>query len=435
MGFSTAFAVVVASMVGAGVFTTLGLQAVAIHDGAALLSLWLLGGVIALCGALCYGELAAALPRSGGEYHFLGRIYHPVLGTVAGWVSVTVGFCAPVALTAMALGRYAADLLPLAPGLTAAGSVVLVSLFHVFNVRTARRFHVITTVFKIVLIGVFLVAGLVAPPAGDVRFGPPGITLGEILSPAFALSLVYVSYAYAGWNAATYVAGEIAAPQRVIPRALFYGTMLVTLFYVLLNLVFLRSVPLAQLSGRIEVGALAAVHLFGEHGAMLMNAMLCVLLISTISAMVLAGPRVLQVIGEDVPALRMLAARTRGGAPRRAIVLQQGLALILVATGSFEAVLTYAGFALSVFSVLTVLGVAVLRYNEPGLPRPYRVPGYPFTPAFFVLVNTLILGVALYARPLAAGGALATVGLGLAIALARHRRLRGDDGSGRTLRS
>lgn len=409
-------------MVGAGVFTTLGLQAVEIHDGIALLSLWLLGGVIALCGALSYGELAAALPRSGGEYHFLGRIYHPVLGTVAGWVSVTVGFCAPVALTAMALGRYAAELLPLAPDHIAMGAIVLVSLFHVFTVRTAQRFHVITTVFKIVLIVAFLLAGLTAPSAGDVQFGPPGTTLENMLSPAFALSLVYVSYAYAGWNAATYMAGEIANPQRVIPRALFYGAMLVTLFYVLLNLVFLRSVPLAELSGRIEVGALAAVHLFGERGAMFMNAMLCVLLTSTISAMVLAGPRVLQVIGEDVAALRSLAARTRGGTPLRAIVLQQGLALILVATGSFEGVLTYAGFLLSVFSVLTVMGVVVLRYNEPGLPRPYRVRGYPFTPALFVLVNTLILGVALYARPVAAGGALATVGLGLAIALARHRR-------------
>ena len=317
LGFHTAFAVVVANMVGTGVFTALGLQVVDIRDGIALLALWLLGGIIALCGALSYGELAAALPRSGGEYHFLGRIYHPVLGVVAGWVSVTVGFCAPIALAAMALGHYAKSFLPVAPGVTATACILLVTVFHAVNVRSGQRFHIITTVFKIALITLFCLAGLTAPPRGDVSYGPPVVTLTDILSPAFAVSLIYVSYAFSGWNAATYIAGEIRNPQRVIPRALFYGTALVTVFYVLLNFVFLKTVPIARLSGSIEIGTLSAMSLFGERGAILMSAMLCLLLVSTISAMVLAGPRVLQVIGEDLPQLRALAARTAGGAPRR----------------------------------------------------------------------------------------------------------------------
>jgi APA family basic amino acid/polyamine antiporter len=424
LGFHTAFAVVVANMVGTGVFTALGLQVVAIRDGIALLALWLLGGVIALCGALSYGELAAALPRSGGEYHFLGRIYHPVLGVVAGWVSVTVGFCAPIALAAMALGQYATSFLPVAPGLTATATILLVTVFHAVNVRTGQRFHVITTVFKIALITLFCIAGLTAPTGGDVRYGPPLVTLADICSPAFAVSLIYVSYAFSGWNAATYIAGEISNPQRVVPRALFYGTLLVTVFHVLLNFVFLKTVPMARLSGSIEIGTLSAMHLFGERGAILMSAMLCLLLVSTISAMVLAGPRVLQVIGEDLPQLRALAVRTAGGAPLRAILLQQGLALAFVATGSFEGVLSYAGFTLTLLALLTVLGVMVLRYNAPELPRPYRTWGYPFTPLVFILLNAMILFFVLRERPVAAGAGILTVLTGAALGLARHWRRR-----------
>jgi len=422
LGFHTAFTVVVANMVGTGVFTALGLQVVEIHDGIALLALWLLGGVIALCGALSYGELAAALPRSGGEYHFLGRIYHPVLGVVAGWVSVTVGFCAPIALAAMALGHYATSFLPVAPAVTATVTIVLVTVFHAVNVRTGQTFHILTTVFKIALIGLFCLAGLMAPSRGDVSYGPPAVTLTDILSPAFAVSLIYVSYAFSGWNAATYIAGEISNPQRVIPRALFYGTALVTVFYVLLNFVFLKTVPMARLSGSIQIGTLSAMNLFGERGAVLMSAMLCLLLISTISAMVLAGPRVLQVIGEDLPQLRALAARTAGGAPLRAILLQQGLALAFVATGSFEGVLSYAGFTLTLLALLTVLGVLVLRHNAPELPRPYRTWGYPFTPLVFILLNSVILFFVLRERPLAAGAGILTLLTGAALGLARHRR-------------
>jgi len=421
LGFYTAFAVVVASMVGTGVFTTLGLQAVDIGDGVALLTLWLLGGIIALCGALSYGELAAALPRSGGEYHFLGRIYHPVVGVVAGWVSVTVGFCAPIALAAMALGRYAATFLPVAPGVTATAAILIVTAFHAFSVGVGKHFQVITTGFKVVVIVLFCVVGLAAPTRGDVSFGPAAVSLDDIFSPAFAVSLIYVSYAFSGWNAATYFTGEVQRPERVVPRALLYGTGLVTLFYLLLNLVFLKTVPMAELSGKVEIGALSATSILGEGGGALMSAMLCLLLLSTISAMVLAGPRVLQVIGEDLPALRPLAARTGGGVPLRAILLQQGLALALVATGSFEGVLSYAGFTLTLFTLLTVFGVIVLRYSVPELPRPYRAWGYPFTPALFVVVNAITLGIVLQERPFAAAAAGVTVAIGLAFGLVRYR--------------
>jgi APA family basic amino acid/polyamine antiporter len=422
IGYSTATAIVIASMIGTGVFTTLGLQAQEIQTDFALLCLWGVGGLIAMTGALSYGELAAAMPRSGGEYQYLTNIYHPVLGTAAGWISVSIGFAAPSALAAMALGRYATAFSDLSPVWIAVLTIATITAFHAFSVRTGRLFHNVTTGMKLALIVLFCIAGLLVEPVKSVAVTPSLSGWREVFSPAFAFSLIYVSYAYSGWNAATYVAGEVWHPQRTLPAALFHGTLLVAAFYLLLNFVFLRTIPLSQLSGNIEVGALSANYIFGGHGGLLISAMICVLLVSTISAMVMAGPRVLQVAGEDLPRLRPLAKRTRRGAPLRAIMLQQLLAIVFVLTDSFEGVLSYAGFTLNLMALLTVAGVFVLRYTAPDLPRPYRVWGYPFTPAVFVLLNVVILVFVLRARPVAACASLLTVLAGVLLALLHKRR-------------
>jgi APA family basic amino acid/polyamine antiporter len=425
IGYSSATAIVIASMIGTGVFTTLGLQAEEIQTGFALMSLWGLGGVLALTGALSYGELSAALPRSGGEYHFLGHIYHPLLGMVAGWISVTIGFAAPSALAAMAFGHYASTFSDVAPVPVAVAAIVLIAAFHAFSVRIGQRFHVVTTAMKLALIVVFCAAGLVVVPVDGSSVAPSLAGWREIFSPAFAVSLIYVSYAYSGWNAATYVASEVRNPQRVIPPALLHGTLAVTALYLLLNFVFLRTIPRSELAGKLEVGALSAAHIFGGAGGSLVSVMICVLLVSTISAMVMAGPRVLQVAGEDLPGLRALAVRTRGGAPLRAIILQQLLAIVFVLTDSFEAVLSYTGFTLNLIALLTVAGVFVLRYTAPDLPRPYRVWGYPLTPAVFILLNAVILVFVLQARPVAAASGLLTIVVGFAVALLHKRNQRG----------
>jgi len=422
IGYATAVAIVVASMIGTGVFTTLGLQAQALHSGFALLWLWVVGGLIAVAGALSYGELAAALPRSGGEYHFLGHIYHPVLGVVAGWISVTVGFAAPSALAAMALGEYAATFTSLSPQPIAVVTIVVITVFHGISVRLGKHFHLVTTALKLVLILVFCSAGLRVPPVGGTDFSPTMAGWQEVFSPAFAFSLIYVSYAYSGWNTTTYMASEVRRPQQVLPRALLHGTLLVSALYLLLNFVFLRTVPVTELAGRLEIGALSAEVIFGPTGGLLASIMICILLVSTISAMVMAGPRVLQVAGEDLPALRALAVCTQGGAPLRAIVLQQALAIGFVATDSFEGVLSYAGFTLNLIALLTVAGVIVLRFTEPDLPRPFRVPAYPLLPAAFVLVNAVILVFVLQSRPFAGGAGLFTIFAGMALVLVQKRR-------------
>jgi APA family basic amino acid/polyamine antiporter len=239
-----------------------------------------------------------------------------------------------------------------------------------------------------------------------------------------ALALVFVFYAYSGWNAAVYVTDEIEQPQRVLPRALLHGTCVVTAAYLLLNLVFLNTVPLSQLAGTVEIGALSAEAIFGVRGGAILSGMLCLLLISTISAMVMAGPRVLQVAGEDIALLRSLAKLTRRGAPARAILLQQVIALLLVATASFDAVLSFAGFTLTLMAALTAMGVIVLRIREPELPRPWKTWGYPATPLVFAGVSGTVLIMALQERPLSALAALAIVLLALGIAR-RHYRAPG----------
>jgi len=422
VGYVAALAIVIANMVGTGVFTTLGLQAQGLSSPLALLALWAIGGIVALAGALSYGELAAALPRSGGEYAYLGRIYHPALGLAAGIVSITVGFAAPMALAAMALGYYAAPFTGLAPAATAALAMGVVTVAHAFDTRVGARFHVLATVLKLGLVLAFCAAGLAVAPATVLVFTEVEGAWQGIRSPSFAVSLIYVAYAYSGWNAAVYLAGEVREPQRTLPRSLLHGTLTVTGLYLLLNFVFLRTTPSAELPGTVEVGALSARWIFGAEGGALMSGLLSLLLLSTISAMAWTGPRVIEAAAQDLKPLGWLARRTRRGAPLRAVLAQSGLALAFVATGAFEGVLTYAGFTLSLTALLAVLGVLVLRQTAPALPRPYRVPAYPLTPLLFIAVTGFSLVYASLERPVVALSALATLGLALGLAIRRRSR-------------
>jgi APA family basic amino acid/polyamine antiporter len=264
-----------------------------------------------------------------------------------------------------------------------------------------RRFQVLMTLFKVLFILIFVAAGLFAPAAtGALSALPAADSVAAVLSPAFGLSLIYVTYAYSGWNAAVYVAAEVRDPQRQVPRALILGTLTVTALYLALNLVFLRTVSLEALAGTVEVGASAAVHIFGIEGGRAMSAALSLLLLSTISAMVLAGPRVIEVMAAERPRLRLFSARTRRGAPARAVALQIGIAIVLILTDSFAAVLGFAGFTLTLFALLTVLGVSRLRRLEPDLPRPFRVPWYPLPPILFALPSITSLLVVGWENPL-----------------------------------
>ena len=403
-------------MIGTGVFTSLGFQLLDIQSGFVLLMLWAVGGLAALCGALCYAELGAALPRSGGEYHFLSEIYHPAVGFVSGWVSATIGFAAPTALAAITFGTYLASAAPsLPPAASATILVIGLTAAHMGTRRGSGGVQRWFTGLKIALILGFCAAvwGAIDSPQ-PVAFTPAPGDGRLLLGSAFAVALIYVNYAYTGWNAATYLTSEVADPQRNLPRALAFGTALVAGLYLLLNFTFLYAAPIDAMTGKLEIGAIVADEAFGDVGGKAMGVVLAALLISTVSAMILAGPRVMQVIGEDFPAFRALARTNRDGLPTVAIAVQALMALAFIWTASFESILVFAGFSLGLSTLITVAGVFVLRWRRPGMARPYRITAYPLPPLAYLAITGWTLFYILRERPQEAGLSLALVVVGLA---------------------
>ncbi len=424
-GVTASASVLVANMIGTGVFTALGFQAKVLHSGGALLTLWALGGLIALCGALAYAELGTMFPHCGGEYVYLGRAWHPLAGFLGGWTSMTVGFAAPIALAGIAFGRYVSTFIPIPPFALALMALGIVAVIHLADLHAAKRFQVAITTVQLLLIISFIVAGIRFEPAQPLSLSLGAGALGEIASAPFAVSLVYVSYAYTGWNAAGYIGGEIDQPQRTIPRALVAGTSIVTLLYVLLNWSFLRTVPLDVLAGKVEVGALSATAMFGRAGGVVMSAIIGTVLIATISAMVLGGSRVTQAVSADLPRWGFLGKRGGDGVPRNAILAQVALIIALLLTNSFEQVMLYAGFTLNLNSLLTVLGMMRLRRRMPNAPRPYRAFAYPLTPLAYSALSIWSLGTMLRERPVESLAGLTTLLLGWGVWwLAREREVQ-----------
>ena len=396
-----ATAIVIADMVGVGVFTSLGFQVQTLSSGFSLILLWVVGGIVAFCGAQAYAELAGMFPRSSGEYNFLARTYQPIFGFLAGWLSATVGFAAPVALAAMAFGEYARPLLPGVPPLALGlGVIWLVTAFHLSGIRYGSAFQNISTIVKLVLIVAFIVAGVAFASPQPVSFAPSSSDVSQILSAAFAINLAFVMYAYSGWNASVYIIDELHEPHRTLPRALFTGVAVVSLLYIALNMVFLYTTPVAKFAGQIQVATIVGDHIFGPIGGGLLGALICLGLISSVSAMMWIGPRVTMVMGQDFPLLRVFARTSKHGVPSFAIVFQLLAASLLLLTQSFEAVLEFIQFSLTLCSFFTVLGVIVLRITKPSHPRPYRTWGYPVTPLIFLSVTGFMLYYLLVSRPM-----------------------------------
>jgi len=425
IGLITAIAIVSANMIGTGVFTSLGFQVGSISSGFTIICLWFVGGLTALCGAFSYGELSAAMPRSGGEYHLLSRIFHPAVGFTAGWISVAVGFTAPIAAAAMAMGKYATEVLidfqlidqadqGMFITLLGLATVTFVTIIHTMNVKIVSSFQLIFTSLKIVLIFILIIAGLIVGK-GSADFTPNKESIGAIFSAPFAISLIFVMYAYSGWNAATYIAGDIKNPGRNLPLSLFIGTLIVMILYVALNGVFMYTTPVSEMVGKVEVGYIAANYILGNQGAVIMGLLISLGLISAISSMIWAGPRVTQIMGEDTKIFSFLSKKNKNGAPHVSLLLQYILVVIMILTSSFDAIVSFIGFTLSISAFLTVLGVYIMRHKAPEMNRPYKTWGYPFTPAFFLLVTGWMLFYVVKGKPLESMAGLVVIAMGLGL--------------------
>ena len=425
VSFVTASSIVIANIIGTGIFTSLGFQLADIQSGFPLLMLWVIGGIAALCGALCYGELSAALPRSGGEYHFLSQIYHPALGFMAGFVSATVGFAAPIALAGMAFGTYFRGVFDFgSPVLLSFAIVWAVALFHLGNLRLGGVFQNLWTIVKLLLIGALITAGFIVEPKQGITFWPQAGDTMSIFSGAFAVALVYVMYSYSGWNASSYIIGEVKRPEKNVPRSLLAGTFIVIAAYVLLNAVFLATTPQQEMRGQIEVGLIAGKHIFGANGGRLVGAVICLGLVSTVSSMTWIGPRVTMSMGEDHWLLRLLGRKNKHGVPTNAIVLQLLIVNLLLLTQSFADVVRYTQFSLLICSLLAVIGVIVLRFTHPKITRPYRVWVYPLPPIVFSVITIWMMIYLLRSHAVESLAGVATALLGLLLYFCAKRPSR-----------
>ena len=425
LSLTTAISLVVSSMIGTGVFTSLGYQLLDIQSGFSIIMLWFIGGVISLFGALSYSELASALPRSGGEYYLLSRILHPSIGLSAGIISATVGFSAPAVLAAIALANYLKPIfVNVNVSILSATVIILLNILHSFSLGVGKSFQVWSTLLKLFTMILFIFAGIFFSDKQNISFSPKLEDLKIVLSPEFAVNLVWVSYAYAGWNSSVYVVGEIVKPNKNIFKSILIGTLLVAAFYMMLNYVFLAVSPIESLKGEIEIGYISSVNLFGEKSAKLISILIGLLLLSTVSSYVYVGPRIIQAIGEDYDKLSFLSEINKNGVPFNAFVIQLVISLGFILSSTFEEVVLYTGIILIITTSITVCSLIYLRLKEPYLNRPYKVWGYPFTPFIFIILNTWILVYTVYLKPTESiiGICLMIFSLGLFFVLKREKK-------------
>lgn len=444
-----AAALVVSNMIGIGVFTSLGFQISGFsHDGVSeltnsvfpLIMLWVVGGIFALCGALSYAELATALPRSGGEYNFLSRIYHPAVGFCTGLCSATIGFAAPTAVSALFFGKYLCTAFPALNHILANNTehliafvlVTVLTICHLFSLRFTGKFQAATTGTTVLLIVAFIVFGFSHTAPQPITFLPHATDWKLLLTTAFGSSLIWVMYSYSGWNAASYIVEEVRNPAKALPRALILGTLFVLGLYVAVNAVFLYTTPLAELAGKPEIAHVAGIEIFGPIGARVASALICVGLVANASAMIWVGSRVTEAIGATYPVLGLLGKTSRTRVPYAALIYQYGMIFTLLFFDPAN-IINYVETVLAFWSLLAVLGVIVLRFREPHLPRPYRTWGYPVTPLMFagIAVFTLIHTYQMHPRDSLIGAA--TVLIGIPIYLWASRNVPGHQLRGETL--
>ena len=397
IGWKTAAALVISNMIGTGVFTSLGYQLTDIQNTWSIVLIWLLGGLFALIGALTYAELGTNFDDSGGDYVFLSKLIHPIVGYIYAWVSLTVGFSAPIAISVMAMKSY---LNPINPTIFNDWFGILVILIltavHSISVGQSGKFQNISTGVKIGFVLILIILGFSFVPTQDVT----AIDLSnswqdEILLPGFAVSLLYVTYAYTGWNSAAYIVDEIDDARRNLPKALLFGTALVTIIYVLLQVVFLKHASVDQLSGKVEVAFISFKNIFGTEGGNWVSYLIAIQLIATVSGYLWIGSRITFAMAKDHSFWRKIAVKNKNGIPVRALWLQAGISIVLTLTGTFEQVLLYASFLLQLMGTLTVASIFWLK----GRKGAFKSPLKPFLQIVFVVFSIWILGYMLMEKP------------------------------------
>ncbi len=396
IGWPTAASIVISSMVGTGVFTSLGFQLVEIQHTWSIVLLWALGGGLALIGAFTFAELGTHYKKTGGDYVFISEAFHPFLGYLSAWTSMIVGFSAPVAIAAVAMEAYLAPFHLPSIRLFSISCILIICLFHSINIKSSGLFQNLSTIFKILFIGFLLGCGLYfsALPNNALNFSAD--ISKEVLKPSFAVSLLYVTYAYTGWNTSAYIVGEIKNPNKDLPKSLIFGTLFVTVVYVLLQLVFLKFGTYSQLKGQENVALVAANTLFGSVGSRWISAGIAFQLIATMSSYVWVGPRIIQSMAQNYRLWGWFKHNNKNNIPVRALWLQGGITLCLLFSGNLENIMLYASFLLQLMGTLAVASLLFTQRRS----SDFRSPLRPYLQYLYVGFSIFVLLFTIIDRPI-----------------------------------
>ncbi len=421
--------IVIGDMIGAGIFTTSGLLLAQLHSPLLLLMLWIVGGFIALTGALSYGELGANFPRAGGDYAFLTELFSPLTGFLSGWVSFLVGFSAPVAASSLAFSEYLVRTLPddalphqleLTKKVIAIAIILVFTMIHYFGLKGGSKIQNILTVLKIVLIISLIIIGFTY---GNGSFEHFRIETGGAFEGAnlksIGLALMWIMFAYSGWNASTYVGSEVHRPVKNIPRSLIIGTFSVTVIYLLLNILYVYAVPPGEMKGVISIGGLTANNLFNRSMDQLFSMFIALILVSAISVLIMIGPRVYYAMAQSGHFFGLARKLNKARAPGISILMQSGLAILYVVSGTFDQIITFLSFSLGIFPIIAVVGVFKLRIKKQSV---LRMPGYPLLPALFIIFSIAILILAFLERPVESSIAIGLILAGIPVHYLLKRR-------------
>ena len=389
IGWKTATAIVISNMIGTGVFTTLGFQVVELQNTITIFLLWFIGGVLALFGAFSYAELGTFFKGNGGDYIYLSKTYHPILGYLSSWISLVIGFSSPVSLAALAMAKYMSVFQGDFGAFFAIVVILLVALALSFSISISGRFHNFFTFIKVSFVVVLIIIGVLLsqnPIHTSLNFGNSWEQ--EILLPAFATSLVFVTYAYTGWNSASYIAGEIDKPQKNLPKSLIIGTVFVTFCYVFINYIMLKHAPIEALKGKEDVMGIAANYMFGRTFGKIVNVFIALQLVATISGYLWVGSRITQATASENKLWSFLAVKNKKNIPVRAIFAHAIIAIIIISTGSFKQIFLYTAFVLQLLSTLAISTAFFLKKSDRKL---FKSNLFYVFPTIFVLFSGYIL--------------------------------------------
>jgi APA family basic amino acid/polyamine antiporter len=422
-------------MIGAGIFTTSGLMAANLPNPSWVLLFWFFGGLIALSGAMCYAELSTRMPDDGGEYLYLKKLFHPSLGFLSGWTSFFVGFSAPIAASALGFAEYIIpdDGIHLSnqfvhdpvwiKKILAISVIILFTGVHYIGHTWGSRIQNFLTAVKILIVFGLASLGIILGTGdwSNLQIQGEGVYGGLAIGTAMML----VMFSYSGWNASSYIAGEMKDPRKSLPRSLLAGTVTVLLVYLAVNLFIFRSLPFQEAQGAITIFEKASVAAFGEWFGRILGILSAIALLASLSAFIMIGPRIYYAMALDKLFFPFAAKlHPRYGVPGRSIVVQGAIAFILVIIGSFEQIVIYVQFALLIFPLIAVAGLFVARSKRIGDDIAVKVPGFPIIPVFFLICSLLIMVIAYINRPLESSAAVVTVLIGVPIYFFWARKMK-----------